>query len=403
MPKTLRAAVVRAAGDALRIEKVPALALAERQIRSLRCLPRRYLVQGTRHIGPVLVGALWALAGSSHAADTASYTALPLKHKGSTGTLRYYTSEPAGSVNPAITTAVLVVHGHARDARNVFDATLAAATRAGQRENTLVLAPLFQVDPGQSAQCPGTGLPAPQADELLWTCSSWLQGSAARNAAGISAFQALDLLVEQVIREHPALTRVTITGFSAGAQMVQRLIGFSERGARSVPVRYVVASPGTWLYFDPVRPRPLPSQEHKDGADCAATPMDARCVFTFAAPDIPSCPGYNRWKYGTENLPASLGTSAGAARAAYAAADVTYLLGAEDRGSGKKAAYRNLNTSCAARLQGPFRLQRGLAYAAYDQRYLAEGRHRLLEPVAQCGHNIHCLFESPAGQAALFP
>lgn len=49
------------------------------------------------------------------------------------------------------------------------------------------------------------------------------------------------------------------------------------------------------------------------------------------------------------------------ARAAYVATDVTYLLGAQDTGSGKGTAYSVLDTTCSTQLQGPYRLQRGLA------------------------------------------
>ena len=127
-------------------------------------------------------------------------------------------------------------------------------------------------------------------------------------------------------------------------------------------------------------------------------------AFTLALPaaGAGTCPGYNQWKYGTDHWPAH-GRSPAEARAAYVAADVTYLLGSQDKGSGKGAAYSVLDTTCAAQLQGPYRLQRGLAYAAYDKARLAGGAHRLMPPAEGCGHDVRCVFTSGSGRAALFP
>ena len=59
-----------------------------------------------------------------------------------------------------------------------------------------------------------------------------------------------------------------------------------------------------------------------------------------------------------ESLPAHLHRTADAARRRYAAADISYGAAADDTGTAPGAYYRILDKSCAAQLQGPYRLQR---------------------------------------------
>jgi hypothetical protein len=293
------------------------------------------------------------------------------------GNARYFASALPGPAAFQPTVLLIALHGHARDARHTFAAAVTTAQLAGQADTTLVVAPLFQVA-GNGAKgqpdhgCHAAGVPAAQDGDLLWTCGSWLGGEAAEGG-GVSSFVVLDTLIQHLVAQWPSLRRVTLAGFSAGGQLVQRYVGFAEAGApHALPVRYVVADPGSWLYFDAERPQPDP--------DCAAQ---------------------NQWKYGTDGLPAGLGRSAAQARVRYAAADVRYLEGSEDQGLGPGKAGSVLDQSCAARAQGPWRLQRGLAYAEYDRRMLATGRPRGVGIAPGCAHDVACVFPSEAGRAAL--
>ena len=100
-------------------------------------------------------------------------------------------------------------------------------------------------------------------------------------------------------------------------------------------------------------------------------------------------------------MPADVGRDAAAARAVYAEANVQYLEGARDSGRGHRAAYRWLEKNCSAELQGPYRLQRGEAYAAYDRADLAHGAHPLTI-VPGCAHSVSCVFPAAAARGALF-
>lgn len=324
-------------------------------------------------------------AGSAAAASDCTRAADPtclraFEIPGSGGRFSYYASRspqghPASARDPGPTHALIAVHGHPRDVGKTFEASLRAVRDGDALSQTLVVAPLFQVDAGRAARCSSPGTPAAQPGDLLWTCGSWLRGEGAHNGGRLGAFAAMDALVVELARQWPSLQRITVAGFSAGGQFVQHYIGFAaDPPTPAVALRYVVADPGTWLYFDP-----LP----------------------VSAAEAAACPSLNRWKYGTEDLPPGLGRTAAEARAHYAAADIHYLQGELDSGRGKGTAYGVLDKSCAAQAQGPYRLQRGLAYADYDRRLLAPGKQRQVTVVPGCAHDVACVFPSPAARAAL--
>ena len=328
------------------------------------------------------------------------------------GRVHYYASAtpgaPDASGTPAPSRVLIAMHGHSRDANKTYAAALATAQAAGQGAQTLVIAPLFQVDdsPGRDGKgrCSSAGVPGPQAGDLLWTCNSWPSGEPAVGG-GPTSYAVLDALVQHLHRQWPSLQRATLAGFSAGGQLVQHYIGFAESLApHPLPLRYVVADPGSWLYFDPERPQPVKGGAVVDWSDCldGLSPDGAggRCSLQWRDAS-PACPAENRWKHGTEGLPANLGRSAAEARARYAAADVRYLEGDADTGNGRGTAYSVLDRSCGAMAQGPYRLQRGLAYAAYDRLKLATDRPRKVGIAPGCAHDVACVFPSAAGRAAL--
>lgn len=320
---------------------------------------------------------LIVLAAVAQAVVAADLRSLDLPHDA--GRMHYYSSRAPGDT--IVRSVLVVLHGHPRDADRSFAAGLQAARAAGRLQDTLVVAPLYQV--ADAAHCNSPGIPAAQAGDALWTCGSWLAGEPSLGAHPLSAFAALDALVVELARQFPQVRSVTLAGFSAGAQMLQHSVGFAAEPPAGVELRYVIADPGSWLYFDPVRP-----VMQGDG-------------FVMAEP-TEACPGYNAWKYGTDGLPAWLPGDARTARARYIAARVDYLEGGLDSSAGKGAFYPVLDKSCAAMLQGPFRLQRGLGYAAYERELLKPEKPRRMLVAAGCGHRVECVLASVEGRALLF-
>lgn len=285
-------------------------------------------------------------------------------------TLSYFVSE---APNAAPNSALIAIQGYPRDANRTFHAAAIAAQRAGRIARTLIVAPIFQVPDVEARRfCHFRGMPDPTKSNALWHCGTWLNGAPALNAP-VTAFGALDALINHLLVTYPSIHTLTIAGFSAGGQFTQRYAAFAAKPSRPVRERFVVADPSAFLYFNRFRPHPNPI----------------------------ACPNFNDWKFGTENLPFYLGRSAADARAAYKAADVHYLEGANDYGRGRGTAYRMLEKNCAAETQGRYRLTRGRAYAAYDRKFLARGRHSLTIAPG-CAHNVTCVFTAQAAEPALF-
>lgn len=219
----------------------------------------------------------------------------------------------------------------------------------------------------------------------------------------IGAFGALDALVLELAHQWPDLRAITLIGFSAGAQMLQHSIGFAAAPPPGISLRYVIADPGTWLYFDPVRPTPYRLGQAADWESCSNDGFPGDCIFVFQRPSAPeACPAYDTWKYGTQSLPDGLGTQAAQARSRYVKAHVDFLEGALDSSAAKGTFYSILDKSCAAELQGPFRLQRGVAYAAYEKVILKPSRLRRMVTVPGCAHDVACVLPSPAARPILF-
>jgi hypothetical protein len=278
-------------------------------------------------------------------------------------TLAYYVSAPPG---PNYTQILIAVHGYPRDADRTYDAAVNAAMNVGKLADTLIVAPIYQVPAGEAGKCHFRGVPMAAPDNALWHCDNWQDGGLALNGETTS-FQAMDKLVDILLQRYPGVRTVTIAGFSAGGQFVQHYIGFARPNTGSVVLRYIVADPSEFVYFDPDRP----------------------------VGDVASCPRYNDWKYGTDKLPTYLGRDAAAARVVYAKANIHYLEGALDTGEGRGTSYRLLEKNCAAELQGPYRLERGENYAAYDKAKIVHGAHPVTI-VPGCAHSVDCVFSSAA-------
>lgn len=362
-------------------------------------------------LAPLLLLAAVGSAISNIAAAEANCSAnasggcyLSIEPPGAMGRLSYLASQvPQANSSQSGPAAVLIaMHGHPRDVEKTFNATLLAVQRANAEVKTLVIAPLFQVAAPEAAKCRAPGTPAAQTGDLQWTCESWLSGGPARNGSGLTSFAAMDSLISELLLRWPSLRSVTVAGFSAGAQMVQHYIGFAAaQPTGPVTIRYVVSDPGTWLYFDALRPQPMQEGRAVDWLRCSGgLNFLGNCTLEFTRANN-ACPELNRWKYGTESLPDGLGRSAAEARVRYSQADITYLEGELDSGSGPGTFHRILDKSCPASTQGPYRMQRGLAYAQYDRTFLAPEKQRKVVVVPGCAHDVACVFPSEVGRAAL--
>jgi pimeloyl-ACP methyl ester carboxylesterase len=293
------------------------------------------------------------------------------------GLAPFYASCDWRAPHPGIRRAVIMIHGRLRNADAYFQLAGQARDAAGDAgRDTVLIAPQFLA----AADVAAHRLPP---DTLHWDWTGWMGGEAALGPAPLSSFDVLDAMLDALARRErfPALASIVVAGHSGGGQVVQRYAAVARGGdaLQDLGLRYVVANPSSYVYFDRQRPAP------RGG---------------FAPCDAARCPGFNDWKYGLERLPAYArqASSPQMLEEAYVRRDVTVLLGGADC----DPAHPALDTSCAAQAQGAHRLERGLAYARYmRQRHPAGLRHRTLV-VEGMGHDGAGMFTSPEGVASLF-
>ncbi|WP_433768872.1 alpha/beta hydrolase [Pseudomonas putida] len=292
----------------------------------------------------------------------------------SPGRLLLKSGEIAVGISPApskIERVLIIVHGRLRNAQTYLQSAEHAAELAGQSATTLVIAPQFlnEMDVAQH----------PVADTVLrWQGNEWMAGGESTAPFRLSSFEALDEIVARLSdrQQFPDVKQIVIAGHSGGAQVVQRyaLLGHDQPAldAAGVQMRYVIANPSSYTYFDERRP----------------------VAFNHAA-----CPDFNRWKYGLTDLPAyGAGETAAQLQEKYLKRDIVYLLGQQDIDPNHPA----LDKRCEAKAQGPYRLARGRFYFDYLKRLAPQGLNQQLIEVPGVGHNGDGMFTSPEGQKALF-
>ncbi|KMO34378.1 lipoprotein [Methylobacterium aquaticum] len=337
------------------------------------------MIRSPRSVRPILLALpllLAASTGRAEAADEAAPHRRPVAVVADRSlavapgaVLRVFASADLDQRHPEVTRAVIVLHGRLRDADTYYGSTLAAREAAGAAgTGALLIVPQFLA----TVDWEGHGLPP---DVLHWTLEGWQGGEDALGPRPLSSFDALDAILARLgdRTRFPNLSRIVVAGHSGGGQVAQRYAVLSRAGdalaRQGVRVSYVVANPSSYAYFTPERPGPTAG-----------------------------CPGYDRWKYGMQDLPRyAAGADPRALEAAYVARPVTYLLGARDTDPDHPA----LDRSCMAEAQGPFRLARGEAYWA-----ALKARHPTMEQplhvVPGVGHNGGRMLGSACGVAALF-
>jgi len=273
--------------------------------------------------------------------------------------------------SPQIQRVLIVIHGRLRNAETYRQSAERAAEQAGQSATTLVIAPQFL----NESDIARHQLP----DSLLhWRGDDWMAGELSIGANPLSSYAVLDKILERLSdrQQFPTLKEVVIAGHSGGAQVVQRyaLLGHDQPALQSagVSVRYMIANPSSYAYFDDQRPVPF---------------------------NAARCPGFNDWKYGLLKLPDyANGQPAQQLEQGYVQRNITYLLGQRDTNPHHPA----LDRSCAAETQGASRLVRGHRYFDYLQQRHPEGLNQQLIEVPGVGHNGDKMFTSPEGLKALF-
>ncbi|MGH9383170.1 MAG: hypothetical protein ACRD2N_02610 [Vicinamibacterales bacterium] len=155
---------------------------------------------------------------------------------GSSGLLVYRTYS-LDARNPAITSALVMIHGAGRDAHNYFQHALAGTFLAGALETTIVVSPRFASNDG--AGCRDTIAP----QELEWQCGGperWTAGGGAVDNTKVTSFDVADEIVRKLARKDifPNLRTIGVAGHSAGGQFVSRY-EMANQGSDAAGVRQI--------------------------------------------------------------------------------------------------------------------------------------------------------------------
>ncbi|MGY1918586.1 hypothetical protein ACW9IF_06655 [Pseudomonas tolaasii] len=313
--------------------------------------------------------------------DADARQVLRLGHDASAYPFLVYANTDLYNPPPTIERAVIILHGVQRDGDQYFNTGRKLLGNAHlPSASTLLIAPNFltPTDSGVSDDMP------------LWPRDKWMHGIESQfGRKGIPAFQVLDDVVGYLSdrQRYPALKEIVMVSHSAGAQLMQRYAVMNDLDAglkaHGLTIRYVVASPSSYVYFD-----------------------DNRLQNGVFKPVVSIlCPSYSRYRYGIEGAPAYLLNQHLSSRqvfARYAARDITYLVGAQDN----NPTSRVLDTSCGANYQGDTRLDRQLNFVSYEQFLSNQWQIPLRHPqhtIPGIGHNAARLLGDKAVARMLFP
>ncbi len=304
-----------------------------------------------------------------------------------------YATYPLATRNPAITRALIMVHGAGRNADHYFETSTAAGFLAGALDNTIIIAPRFAAGNDKVA-----------TNEVLWPerGANWRSGGAPATLPAVGSFDFVDEIVKLLANKtiFPNLTAVVIAGHSAGGQFATRYeMSNKLHGTAGVAMSYVVANPSSYAW--PVALRPLPAgTADPAGADKEALgPNGAKVntTFTYGPFDAAKAPTFNTWPSGLETRTGyTEGMSDDQLRKQLAERPTTYLLGQVD-----VLPLGGFDSSPSAMAQGPTRRARGEAFVKYVADSLGGKPTTIIVP--ECGHNDRCIFTTDLVFPSIFP
>ncbi len=304
-----------------------------------------------------------------------------------------YSSYALDAPNPAITRALIMVHGAGRNADHYFETATSAAFLAGALENTVVIAPRLIASPDK-----------PQPDEVVWPNgrNSWRAGGVSPSNPTLTSFDFVDEIVRKLANKKtfPNLTRIVVTGHSAGGQYTTRYeMANKVNDTPGVSITYVVANPSSYAW--PAAVRPLPTGDADPAtADKEALGRDGEKVhtqFSYGPFDSTRVRNYNQWPMGLDDLAGyTEKMTADQLRRQLAQRPTTYLLGQVD-----VLPLGGFDSSPAAMAQGPTRRARGEAFVKYVDDSLGAKHTAIIVP--ECGHNDRCIFTTDIVFPVIFP
>ena len=227
------------------------------------------------------------------------YGKLPLPYTGVFAPL--YTTNRLDMQHRSIHTAILIQHGESANVKDYFCWTTNSIYNA-INTGILVIAPFFDHSglkghhPISGAEWQSGGLDSDIS--IFFNNVDWIKGSTNINKPSkyISSYDVYDNIIKILLNKDlfPNMTRIVISGFSAGAQFINHYAWASSVGNKHSMIRFVISDPSSYLYLIPLRPA-------------------KNCRLLLDTGNLQSCNNFsitnacsgewNNWKYGLNNLP----------------------------------------------------------------------------------------------------
>jgi pimeloyl-ACP methyl ester carboxylesterase len=304
-----------------------------------------------------------------------------------------YSTYPLDAANPAVTRALVMIHGAGRNADHYFETATAAGFLAGALENTIIVAPRYVAGDDNRA-----------ANEVLWPGggNSWRSGGPSPTNPSITSFDLMDEIVRKFAEKKtfPNLTRVVIAGHSAGGQFATRYAMTNKvHDTPGVSLTYVVANPSSYAW--PVAVRPTAAGDADPGvaekAMLGPNGDKVRTNYSFGPFDTSKAPDFNRWPAGLQDKAGySAGMNDERLKRQLVERPSTYLLGQLD-----VLPLAGFDSSPRGMAQGPTRRARGEAFFKYLTEVM--GAKHKASIVSHCGHNARCIFTTDVVLPVIFP
>ena len=271
----------------------------------------------------------------------------------------YWRNLSLGTRRDYITNAIVAFHGINHYGKSIYENLKNAASSEGQLNNTIIIAPIMtEIKHINYYNLDQNVYP-------YWT-TRWKYGDLSQNSNRVSSFTIIDNIIKALVRNNPNLKTLTITGFSAGGQMINRYAA-AGRGPNDVPdgikIQFVSYAPSSYVYLNNLRA--IPGSETR-----------------FGKPNT-NCSNYNRYIYGLESDLNSYLRQTGvtAMRQNFRNRTVYQMVGSNDTST------RFLDVKCGAMLQGAERYQRARIYTNYARAYYLQNNNKNLIVAQGYGHS----------------
>jgi hypothetical protein len=300
--------------------------------------------------------------------------------------LPYYRTHSISAPDVNIQRAIVVIHGAQRTAEGYMNDVEEAAVITGVETSTLVAAPYFQFFEEASG------------DELCWPDDSdvavskqWGAGGDSYCFTGLSSFAVVDHILDRLNdKSHfPNLRQIVLVGFSGGGQFVNRYAALGLYSS-SVPVRYIVSSPSSYMYLNDLRLVTGTSATWRSALTWPLGSWPSACHADFG-----QVATANDYRYGLDHrsgYPAR--TTATAAINRYLSRSLYYVVGGDDVGNDE------LDVSCHAMFEGSNRVERAQTFKAFMDRFFVQ--HQTLTVVPGIAHEPHKMFLSTEMRLLMF-